>query len=172
MIFVSGIHGVGKSHFCDLVRTRLHINAYQASKLISECKNETFSRDKKVSNIDSNQNDLIQAVEKLNMLRQPYLLDGHFCLQDKDGKITRIAKQVYRDLNPKAIIVLAEKPEIIVDRRKRRDGLDIGLEETERFQKEEIKYSEEIALELNVPLYISTGVDTIDGAMEFINTYI
>lgn len=172
MIFVSGIHGVGKSYFCDLVKEQLHINAYQSSKLISERKDEHFSANKKVPGIDNNQNYLIQAVEELNMLGEPYLLDGHFCLQDENGKITKISKQVYIDLNPQAIILLTEKSEIIINRRKSRDGEDIDVVKTEQFQKEEMRYSKEIAFELGIPLYISTGTGTIDEAIKFVNIYI
>lgn len=171
MIFVSGIHGVGKSYFCSLVKAQLHIDAYQSSKLISERKDEHFSKDKKVSDIDNNQDYLIQAVEELNLLGQPYLLDGHFCLQDENGKITRISKQVFIDLKPHALILLTEKPEIIIDRRKNRDGLDVEIAGTEKFQEEERRYSREIALELGIPLYISTGTNTIDEAIKFVNAH-
>lgn len=172
MIFVSGIHGAGKSYFCNLVKTKLHIEAYQSSKLISERKSEYFSKNKKVLDIDYNQDYLIQAVEELNLLGKPYLLDGHFCLQDESGKITRISKQVFIDLNPHAIILLTEKPEIIIDRRKNRDGLDVGIVETEKFQEEEMRYSKEIALELGIPLHVSAGADTIDEAINFVKAHI
>lgn len=119
LIFVGGVHGAGKSYFCDLVKMQLHINSYQSSQLISEQKNEYFSKDKKVLDIDCNQNYLIQAIEKLNRLEQTYLLDGHFCLQDINGKITRIDKQIYISLKPCAIVLLTEKSDIIVDRRKK-----------------------------------------------------
>lgn len=171
MIFISGIHGVGKSYFCNLVREQLHINAYQSSKLIPERKEEQFNKNKKVSDIDNNQNYLIQAIEELNMLGKPYLLDGHFCLQDEDGQIKRIAKQTYIDMQPQAMILLTEIPEIIVHRRKERDGLDVDIAATKQFQEEEKRYSQEVALELGIPLYISNGTDTIEEAINFINTY-
>ncbi|MDC7291798.1 ATP-binding protein [Blautia schinkii] len=172
MIFVSGIHGAGKSYFCDLVKEQLHIDAYQSSKLISERKHEEFNNNKRVLGIDSNQDYLIQAVQELNSLGKPYLLDGHFCLLDQDGKITRIPKQAYIDLKPHAIILLTEKPKIIIDRRKIRDGLDVEIARTEKFQEEEIRYSKEIALELGIPLYISTGMDTIGEAIKFMIAHI
>ena len=40
MIFISGIHGVGKSHFCNQVEEELNIVTYSASKLIAEKKKQ------------------------------------------------------------------------------------------------------------------------------------
>lgn len=38
MIFVGGIHGVGKSFFCDAVKNKLGLNSYSASQLIADKK--------------------------------------------------------------------------------------------------------------------------------------
>ena len=35
MIFVSGVHGVGKSYFCNLVKDSVGIETYSASALIA-----------------------------------------------------------------------------------------------------------------------------------------
>ena len=35
MIFVSGVHGVGKSYFCNLVKNSVGIETYSASALIA-----------------------------------------------------------------------------------------------------------------------------------------
>lgn len=42
MIFISGIHGVGKSYFCNKVKSLLNVDTYSSSKLIAECKKEGF----------------------------------------------------------------------------------------------------------------------------------
>ena len=55
MIFVSGIHGVGKTFFCDRVKEKLGIATYSASKLIAEKRSRNFSADKIVEDIDENQ---------------------------------------------------------------------------------------------------------------------
>ena len=38
MVFVSGVHGVGKSYFCDILKKRLNISSHTASSLITERK--------------------------------------------------------------------------------------------------------------------------------------
>lgn len=54
MIFISGVHGVGKTYFCDQVQKELNISAYPASRLIAEKKKVGFDSSKLVSDIDEN----------------------------------------------------------------------------------------------------------------------
>ena len=35
MIFVSGIHGAGKTYFCNIIKEKLGIKNYSASQLIA-----------------------------------------------------------------------------------------------------------------------------------------
>ncbi len=65
MIFISGVHGVGKSYFCDMVKTETGIESYSASTLITQKKHSGFSKDKLIPDIDDNQQYLLQAVSEL-----------------------------------------------------------------------------------------------------------
>ena len=51
MIFVSGIHGVGKTYFCNMMGERLGIKAYSASELIAEKSNQVMASDKQVMDV-------------------------------------------------------------------------------------------------------------------------
>ncbi len=46
MIFISGVHGVGKSYFCDMVKKATGIESYSASTLITQKKHPGFARKK------------------------------------------------------------------------------------------------------------------------------
>ena len=46
MIFVSGIHGVGKTFFCNRLKEQLGIATYSASKLIAEKRSRNLSAEK------------------------------------------------------------------------------------------------------------------------------
>ena len=46
MIFISGVHGVGKSYFCDMVKAATGIESYSASTLITQKKHSGFAKDK------------------------------------------------------------------------------------------------------------------------------
>jgi len=168
MIFIGGIHGVGKSFFCDRVKVELSIDTHSASGLIAERKKACFSSDKLIPDIDDNQQYLLSAINELNSLGKQYLLDGHFCLLDADGQVTRIPEETFYSLHPKAIILLTEKPEIIAKRRKQRDDRNYNLDEIWKFQDEEITFATEIAKTLQIPLMVSLGAEDLDRTLDFI----
>lgn len=152
MIFISGVHGVGKSYFCDQVKANLGIHTYSASKLIASRKNVDFSNNKLILDIDDNQLYLLAAVQELNASSAQYHLDGHFCLLNADGIVTRIPPETFKALQPEAIVLLTERPEIIAERRKQRDGIIHDVSAIRRFQDEESSYAKEIAEEQGVPI--------------------
>lgn len=168
MIFISGVHGVGKSYFCKKLKEKIDIEIYTSSQLIEKKKNVSFASDKKISDINDNQSYLLAEVRKLKDDNSFFLLDGHFCLLDEEGNITRISEETFMDLEPEAIVLLTEKAEIIVERRMKRDGIKVDIDQVNRFQEAEIIYAKEIARKLNVPLKISQGAKEIQSVIEFI----
>lgn len=168
MIFLSGVHGVGKSYFCNLVLNRLGIKSYSASTLISSRRKRGFSADKLIPDIDENQFMLIEAIGELRSQGHEFILDGHFCLLNEVGEITRISSDTYTSLSPDAIILLTEKPETIADRRLHRDGVRQAVVEIDKFQMAEKQYAEEISALLRIPLVVSNGSNDLEYVIEFI----
>lgn len=170
MIFLSGIHGVGKSYFCSMALQQLGIKSYSASKLITEQRKKGFSSDKFVPDIDDNQPLLIGAIHTLRQESNEFILDGHFCLLNEVGKITRIPQDTYTSLNPDMIVLLTEKPEIIANRRFQRDGIQQNIGEISAFQNAERQYAHEISSLLHIPLIVSEGTADLKRIMELIRT--
>ena len=168
MIFISGVHGAGKSFFCDLVRKQIGIESYSASKLIIERKKAGFPASKLIPDIDENQQYLLDAVEELRASGKDFLLDGHFCLLDGSGVITRISEDIFTTLHPEAIVLLTEDPIVIAQRRRSRDDVFPVVDDIRAFQEEEIKYAREIADLIRVPIKISKGSIDIDNTISFI----
>ena len=168
MIFISGVHGVGKSYFCDLLKDRIGVVAYSASTLIANKKNAGFSPDKLVADIDENQLYLLEAIRELRESGDEFLLDGHFCLLNKEGAITRIPVDTFTSLAPDAIVLLTENPDVIAKRRQDRDGIQYSVADIQAFQDAEAAYAKEVAELLNVPLKISKGSDDVDNTIKFI----
>ena len=100
-----------------------------------------------------------------------FILDGHFCLINKStGKPERISLETFTTLTPEAIVLLTEKPEVIVERRKTRDGIDETPEYVEQFQNMEKQYAKEVAELLNAKLFISTGAADLESAIDFLRS--
>ena len=161
MVFISGVHGVGKSYFCKELRKQCEINYFSASELIELGKKVFFSKDKKVSNIDDNQKYLISAVDELRKQNKEFVLDGHFCLLNQHGEITKITENVFYELQPDLVVLLTEKSQIIHDRRLERDGIEQSIDEIEQFQQAEIIYAMEISEKYQIPIEICKGMNDI-----------
>ncbi len=170
MIFLSGIHGVGKSYFCDMALQQLGIKSYSASKLITERRKKGFSADKFVPDINDNQPMLIEAIHTLRQEGNEFILDGHFCLLNEVDEITRIPQDTYISLNPDMIVLLTEKPEVIADRRLQRDGIQQNINEISAFQNAERQYASEVSALLHIPLIVSEGSADLERVMGLIKT--
>lgn len=170
MIFVSGIHGVGKTYFCNMIKDKLGINNYSASQLIAGRREKGFSADKFVSDIDDNQVLLLDAINELRQTGEEFILDGHFCLLNEEGVITRIPMETYTLLKPDTMILLLESPKIIAERRFQRDGILQDECTINDFQCAEKAYAIEIAGQLNIPLEVSSGASDLGRIVEIIKT--
>lgn len=170
MIFLSGVHGVGKSYFCRLVKEATGIEFYSASKLIAEKRQIEFSQNKLIPDIDDNQPYLLQAVAELKATGQNFILDGHFCLLDATGRVQRISSDTFTTLMPETIILLTEKPKIIAERRRVRDKIDVNESSIIDFQLQECNYAKELAENIGAQLFVSGGSGDIAHAIEFIKS--
>lgn len=153
LIFVGGIHGVGKSTFCTKISDNHGIKAYSASKLIAYKKNEAYTKDKRIQDIKSNQMYLLEALDEVES-NKVFVLDGHFCLLDQNGVITRIPEQTFIDISPRSIVLLIDSVNEIIFRLQARDGHVHNYSVIKEFQDEEISYAKIISEKLKVPLII------------------
>lgn len=172
MFFIGGIHGVGKSVFCEVLSRTMQIPHFSSSELISRQKNEKFNTDKKVSDYNNNQNFLLDGIKNQNLNGANFLLDGHFCLINNENEIIRIPENTFIDLAPSKILVLINEPEVIWERLLERDGIKYDLEFIEVFQSQELSYANEISVKLNIPISIIDSKDlmeSINKAESFLN---
>jgi len=172
MIFIGGVHGVGKTTFCLNVKEKLGLNFYSASGLISKYKKHEFPKNKFVSDIDGNQYKLISIKKILDEKENQYLLDGHFCLFDSNGNLQRINSLFFKELAPDAIVLLTEEPSIIAERRKQRDAIECNEEDIQICQIAEMEYGKNIADLLSIPIFILQGSLNINNAIIFIENIV
>jgi adenylate kinase len=168
IIFIGGIHGVGKGVFCHEFMNLIEINYLSASELIKWTDISNNKAEKKVDDIDSTQMRLINALNSNCEKSKNYILDGHYSLLDKNNRPKIIDRDVFYSINPLLFIVLKSEPEIIKTRLAIRDGNSYDISLISEMQDLEISYSREIAHELNKPHLIMTSLDDLKLQIEFI----
>lgn len=145
MIFITGVHGVGKNSYCNDLKKKSGMNFYSAGDIIGVVNH----RNKKVQDIDMNQKKLLHGLQLLSEEKE-YILAGHCCLINKEGDIERIKMSVFQKMNISKIIILTGNPKEISLNLKQRDHVNWDDTFISRLQKEEVEYSKEIAKTLNV----------------------
>ena len=156
IIFVGGVHGVGKSTFADMIKSQYpKIESLSCSKII-KWENPAH---KEVEDVGETQNTLLVNLPYFIDQDKNYILDGHFCLLTEQGSIERVPIEVFETISPSMIVVLHEEPNIICQRLNQRDLHNYSLELITEFQKEEIRYSTEVADALGVPLEVCNSIN-------------
>ncbi len=151
IIFISGVHGVGKSSLCSRINQKFGLPFYSASSLIREVKKSEVDVNKQVVDAENNQDYLIMALDNLNPQSEKILLDGHFCLNDSDGFFD-INIKTFQAMRLRSILVLHDIAEKIHQRLLKRDGKSLSAETIHSLQTRELELAKFTANELNVKL--------------------
>lgn len=159
---------MGKTTFCDVLLKKYQIPSYSASRLISKRKAVQFNANKKTGNIPGNQSLLVDAIREFELGQEQFLLDGHFCLVRDDGGVARIPETTFVQLMPAGIVVLTDSAANIAQRVEGRDGVSWTRAFVEKFQQEELAYSNEIAETLNVPYLVHRLTDPLTAVEQLL----
>ncbi|MBZ6987667.1 AAA family ATPase, partial [Klebsiella pneumoniae] len=87
LIFIAGVHGVGKGYLCSFAKDDFGVTHVSASELIKNNSNIKFDNSKLTTTPDKNQSILLTALNALKSKVSNILLDGHFTLINKNGDI-------------------------------------------------------------------------------------
>lgn len=159
IIFVGGVHGVGKSTFADMIKSQYpKIESLSCSKII-KWENPAH---KEVEDVGETQNALLSNLPYFIDQDKNYILDGHFCLLTEQGGIERVPIEVFETMSPSRIVVLKERPDVICQRLNQRDSRNYSLDLITEFQVEEIKYATEVADTLGVTLEVCDSTNRED----------
>lgn len=171
IIFVGGIHGVGKSTLCIPEAQILGIEYLSASEVLRWKKISTSVENKNVENVSFTQDRLVTGLKNIIAENKTYILDGHFCLFDASGIVTRIPESTFVQMNPAAFLVVVNDPKVIATRLQQRDNrqyIDSNLAE---MQQEEIEYAKILSAKLSIPIHIHPA-DNRSDIHEILLTYI
>lgn len=150
IIFVGGIHAVGKTTFTKLVKAdNKNITLLSASDILKW----KDPREKDVEDVCENQNLLVEKLQKLVDIDKPYLLDGHFCLINSGGNVETVPMQTFLDINPEMIILLVEEPDVVMQRLKERDNRSYDLKKIKLLSDVELSWAHDVANILGIEIY-------------------
>lgn len=153
MVFVGGIHGVGKSTMCKKVSDLGRYKYFTASSLISSYGKKT-DKEKRVDRIEDNQVALLKQLELVRAKDYRVLLDGHFTLINNQSEISPVDIGVFKSMKPDKLVLFKGRPEEIAKRLKGRDGKKWDSSFLERFQEEEEKHAQRVSERINTPLWV------------------
>lgn len=151
--FIGGIHGSGKGTVAKELLTNSNLVHLEASKVL-KWEEISDKENKKVENISFTQDKLIFNLGKIVKEDKKYLLDGHYCLINKQNEVERISLETFVKLNPISFILKIDEPTEIKKRLELRDSKKYDLDFLIHFQNEEIQYAKFLAEYLKKPIFI------------------
>lgn len=166
LIFVGGTHGTGKTTFASALCRRLPAVLLTASAIIRDNVPEPLSIDKRVIDIDGNQERLLKGLATLRARHSLVVLDGHYSVRGPSGDPVAIAAEVFNAIAPDALLLIEESPPVIVERLRRRDGVRYEVAEVISLVAFERGAASALSAALNLPLCIMRASDGVDSALE------
>lgn len=167
-IFLSGVHGVGKSTLAAEIENEIDIKTFSVSDLIRQAGKSISTVTKSTENISHNQELWKVELNKLNIGKSKLLLDGHFCLLDKDRSIISLPFETFKDTHMKKIICIEVEPDVIRERLLNRDNREYSIALLDKFQKCELQQAARYACENNISLFIYNETKSFSELMNFI----
>lgn len=151
--FLAGVYGVGKTTLGKRIKEKMRIDVISASDLISNKNGEKFGSNKIVEDENKNQDILVEEVKKINYADE-IVLNGHFCIFDKNNDVIQLPLDTYYKLGIKGIIILERDAKDLVRGLQYRDGKAYPEEKILCLQTKEKEVANKIAELMHIPLYI------------------
>lgn len=159
IVFIGGIHGVGKSTICQVICHELGLEYLSASELLKwEAINED-SKNKKVTDITETQSKLIESLQNTVLKDKLYLLDGHYCLLNRDNVVSEIPLKTFLQIKPIILNIILGDINEIQKRLEDRDKKPYKYKLLEHFQNSELKYATYLSQHLKIPINIGRTND-------------
>lgn len=157
--FVGGIHGVGKSTICYQICNEVKLEYLSASELIKWNEINSDFKNKKVNNISSMQERLFIGLKNSIDNDKYYLLDGHYCLLNRENEIVNIPLKTFKLINPFSLNIVIGDILEIKNRLEQRDNRFYDYELLKRMQESELNYAKFLSKTLGITLNIGSQND-------------
>lgn len=144
MIFVCGIHEIGKKYYCEKISEELKIPYFAVGD---------WREDRGL---------LIEEVQRIRQKTNRFILEGRLCLLDAKGKIKKVPIEIFRKMGIDSLVVVIEGIQEIQKNFQIKNGGKWGNEFLEILQNEEIKYAKKLASQLKIDLKIAKVDNSTD----------
>lgn len=155
LIFVGGIHGVGKTTMCAAIAAELGVEHLSAGEMIRAYRRDTADTCKAVRDVQGNQDTLVEALEQRVIASNGLLLDGHFCLLH-NGNIVDVPTATFVGLRPIGCIVVVDDVNAIAARLLARDGTCYSPDLLGAMAQSEIRRATEVCEQIACPLLVAS----------------
>lgn len=162
ILFVGGVHGVGKSTMCTSLAHEFSAEYWSASELIkTEKATAVAQHGKLVANVNNNQDLLTRAFHKrlLETKARLVILDGHFSLRDTTTTIQTLPPNLFSELGITDFTCIYDDAPAIAARIHERDKQPATANGVSELQEVEMQNAKRVALELRKPLHLVRAFD-------------
>ncbi len=154
IVFLGGIHGSGKGIIASKISDKLGLIHLSASDVLKWSELNTDQTNKLVSDISDTQNRLISGLRGKVDMNSSYILDGHFCLFDSQGKINKVDVKTFELISPRLIAIKTCNVEEVSDRLSNRDHRKYEEAVLKEMQDKEVEHGLEVAKLIGVKAVI------------------
>ena len=170
LVFLGGAHGTGKSSLAAALGARLSVKVLSASQLIREEGVQPSTPDKRVGDVDGNQERLLRALARHRALHAKILLDGHYCVRSSTGHTVAITCEVFRRIAPAALLLLVDEPLAIAKRLVERDTLQHELADLTAHNDCEQEAALVVSTDLGIRLHVLHAPPSVEEACAFLQS--
>lgn len=162
VVFVGGVHGVGKSSMCAEAAVRMGAMHLTASTLIREAKQDAIAAaGKRAADVSGNQELLLKRfAERTSTVNTVVLLDGHYTILNAQGEAVRLEADLFAALGVSTFLCVLGDSKAIAGRLADRDGHGPSTEEVALLQQVELDQATQVARQQGAELKVIDAFDT------------
>ncbi|MDA5960463.1 ATP-binding protein [Listeria monocytogenes] len=167
-IFLAGVHGSGKSTLSKRIHQEISIDYTSVSDLIRIAGELIAPNNKSTTGINKNQILWKNELNNINNEQNLILLDGHFCLLNKENKVEILPEDTFDDTNMIKIVLVTNTAETIFSRLQKRDDKDYSIDLLKEFIETEEKQAHLLSQVKKIPLFIYNEKEPFDDLLNFL----
>lgn len=162
VVFVGGVHGVGKSSMCADAAERVGATHLTASTLIREAKQEAIAvATKRAGDVPGNQELLLNRFfERTSSNSGVVLLDGHYTILNAQGEPVRLGADLFAALGVSTFLCVRGDAKAIAARLANRDGHGPSAQDVAIHQEVELDQAAQVARQQGANLRVIEAFDT------------